>query len=168
MTTYSKIDQEYTTENFPLYFSDGEIRTEVFQFPCQASWPHFHPFIFLSGLEQENSWSKSERGDDIYLIQGSFTIATQGMGWQSNCQKIEMIHLFNTSPNRLSYLFWLTVYLEQVYLACHMTNSPTTAAIHIFNFLFVCKIIKFMFIFSHHTLIDGWISALHFLELKTR
>lgn len=95
----------------------------------------------------------------------SFTTATQGLAQQSNCQKVA---LFHSSPNKLSCLLSLKMHPEQVHQECHKTNSPTAAAIHIFN-LFVCRRIKFIHC-SPITplLIHGLVSALHPLELKNK
>lgn len=85
---------------------------------------------------------------------------------QSNCQKVELIHLFHLSPNELSCLVSLKTHPEQDTRNV-MRHSPTTAVIHIFN-LFTEELDLYS-LFPHHTPIDPWLSlSITFLRIKNK
>lgn len=125
----------------PSIFQMEKLRQRSSDSHAKPLWPPLSHLFFGFELEKKN-----REGPAPISARASFTMSAQGITQQSNCQEVELIHLFQTNPNKLSWLLSLKNASGTVPQECHKTKSPRTAVVHIVNVLFVCKRMKSLFL----------------------
>lgn len=119
---------------FPVFFQMEKLGQRCSISHANYLGHSFTLFPFSLALSKKNLDLKYRERDLHPSPSGQFhnCYFTLDLEQQSNCQKVELIHLFHLSPNKLSCLVSLKTHPEQDTRNV-MRHSPTTAAIHIFN-----------------------------------